>query len=223
MNARSASDILSDATFSTWHSFDCGISFDSGPLRINGTANNVSLASGRVGQGLIFNSSSSYYQLYGFPVLGTSNHPYSISLWIQRTSTGGGSLVHVSAQSNGGGWCTDFIGFSSSGQIIGDVFNGASKDVIGPVLSTNVWVHVATTFSTTNGARLYVNGSLIGSTGATTYVGSGGLNTVTLGSSLVTGCSANSSVPGTFYGYLDEFRLYSRELSAADVTTLANP
>ncbi|CAF4407347.1 unnamed protein product, partial [Adineta steineri] len=25
MNARSASDILSDATFSTWHSFDCGI------------------------------------------------------------------------------------------------------------------------------------------------------------------------------------------------------
>ncbi|CAF4109352.1 unnamed protein product [Adineta steineri] len=223
MNARSASDILSDATFSTWHSFDCGIAFDSGPYRINGIANNVVLAPGRVGQGLSFNSSSSYYQLYGFPVLATSNHPYSISLWIRRTSTGGGGLVHVSTQSGGGGWCVDFMGFSSSGQIIGSSYSTAVKDVIGPILSINVWTHVATTFSTTNGVRLYVNGSLIGSTGAMAYSASGATNTVTLGNSLTTGCGTNSIVPGTFYGYLDEFRLYSRELSAADVTTLANP
>ncbi|CAF3853439.1 unnamed protein product, partial [Adineta steineri] len=223
MNARSASDILSDATLTTWHSFDCEISFDSGPLRINGAANNVILAPGRVGQGLIFNSSSSYYKLYGFPLLGTSTYPYSISLWIQRTSTGGGSLVHISSQSGGGGWCLDFMGFSSSGQIISSIYSGGSKDVVGPILSTNVWTHVTTTFSTTNGLRLYVNGSLIGSTGAMTSGGSGGINTVTLGNSLVTGCSANSIVAGTFYGYLDEFRLYSRELSAADVIALANP
>ncbi|CAF1327744.1 unnamed protein product [Adineta steineri] len=223
MNARSASDILSDATLTTWHSFDCGISFDSGPLRINGTANNVILASGRVGQGLSFTSSSSYYQLYGFPVLGTSNHPYSISLWIQRTSTGGGSLVHVSSQTDGGGWCLDFMGFSSSGQIIGSSYGTAVTDVIGPVLSINVWTHVATTFSTTNGVRLYLNGSLIGSTGAMTYSASGALNTVILGSSRAASCGTNSTVAGTFYGYLDEFRLYSRELTAAEVTALANP
>ncbi|CAF0796535.1 unnamed protein product [Adineta steineri] len=223
MNARSASDILSDATLTTWHSFDCGISFDSGPLRINGTANNVILASGRVNQGLIFNSSSSYYQLYGFPILGTSNHPYSISLWVQRTSTSGGTLVHVSAQFKGAGWCTDFIGFSSSGQIVGASYDGTVKNVVGPVVSINAWTHVTTTFSTTNGVRLYVNGSLINSTGTMAYSASGAVNTLTLGNPRVTGCATKSIVPGTFYGYLDEFRLYSRELSAADVTTLANP
>ncbi|CAF1065997.1 unnamed protein product [Adineta steineri] len=223
MNARSASDILSDATLSTWHSFDCGISYDSGPNRIKGTAYNVILASGRVGQGLSYTSSSSYYQLYGFPLLGTSNHPYSISLWIQRTSTGAGTVVYVSSQTGGGGWCIDFMGFSSSGQIIGASYDGVIRDVVGPILSTNVWVHVATTFSTTNGVRLYVNGSLIGSTGAIIYAASGTLNTVTLGNPLRTGCVKKSIAPGTFYGYLDEFRLYSRELTAADVTALANP
>ncbi|CAF1320452.1 unnamed protein product [Adineta steineri] len=223
MNARSASDILSDATLTTWHSFDCGISFDSGPNRINGMASNVMLASGRVGQGLSFISSSSYYQLYGFVGLGISNHPYSISLWIQRTSTGGGTLVHVSENRDESGWCVDFMGFSSSGQIIGVSYDGVIRDVVGPVVSTNVWTHVATTFSTTNGVRLYVNGSLIGSTGAMVYSASGKVNTVTLGNHRVGGCSVNSIDPGTFYGYLDEFRLYSRELSPVDVIALANP
>ncbi|CAF4172873.1 unnamed protein product [Adineta steineri] len=220
MNARSASDILSDATLTTWHSFDCGISYDSGPNRINGTSNNVTLASGRVGQGLSYTSSSSYYQLYGFPILGTSNHAYSISLWIRRRLPGGGTLVHVSAQSNGGGWCTDFMGFSSSGNIVGSIWDGTNSDVVGPVLSTNVWVHVATTFSTTNGVRLYVNGSLIGSTGAMAYAASGTLNTVILGNARVSGCATKSIISGTLYGYLDEFRLYSRELTAREISAL---
>ncbi|CAF1091759.1 unnamed protein product [Adineta steineri] len=193
------------------------------PNRINGTTYNIILASGRVGQGLSFTSSLSYYQLYGFPVLGISNHPYSISLWIQRTSTGGATLVHVSAQSDGGGWCTDFLGFSSSGQIVGGSYDGFITEVVGPVVSTNVWTHVVTTFSTKNGVRLYVNGSLIDSTGATTYLASGTINTVTLGNPRAAGCATKSIIEGTFYGYLDEFRLYSRELSTADVITLANP
>ncbi|CAF4089077.1 unnamed protein product, partial [Adineta steineri] len=218
MNAKNASDILSDATLSTWHSFDCGISYDSGSNKINGTANNVILASGRVGQGLSFSLWSSYYQLCGFPILGTSNHPYSISLWIQRTSTGGGTLVHVSSQTDGKGWCTDFLGFSSSGQIVSASWDDVTREVVGPFLSTNVWTHVATTFSTMNGVRLYVNGSLIGSTGTMAYVASGTLNTVTLGNPLVSGCATKSIVSGTFYGYLDEFRLYSRELSVREVS-----
>ncbi|CAF0948338.1 unnamed protein product [Adineta steineri] len=220
MNARNASDILSDATLTTWHSFDCGISYDSGPNKINGTANNVILASGRVGQGLSFSLRSSYYQLYGFPVLGTSNHPYSMSLWIQRTSTGGGTLVHVSSQTDGGEWCLDFMGFSSNGQIVGSSWDGAVEEVVGPVVSTKVWTHVATTFSTINGVRLYVNGSLIGSTGAMAYAASGTANTVILGNPRAAGCAAKSIVSGTFYGYLDEFRVYSRELSAREVSAL---
>ncbi|CAF1164735.1 unnamed protein product [Adineta steineri] len=219
MAAKSADDILNDATLVSWYSFDYEITYDSGPNNLQGKAVDVTLAPGKVNQGLNFSLSSSYYKVYGFLLLGTSNHPYSISLWIRRTSTGGGTLVHVSSQLDGAGWCIDFMGFSSSGQIVGSSWDGGTnREVVGPVLPTNVWVHVATTFSTINGVRLYVNGSLIGSTGAFAYVASGLVNTVTLGNPLVTGCAMKSIVSGPFSGYLDEFRVYSRELSAREVS-----
>ncbi|CAF0760773.1 unnamed protein product [Adineta steineri] len=62
MNARSADDILNDATLASWHTFDSGITYDSGPNKLQGTAVDVILATGKVNQGLNFNLSSSYYQ-----------------------------------------------------------------------------------------------------------------------------------------------------------------
>ncbi|CAF4081891.1 unnamed protein product, partial [Adineta steineri] len=141
-----------------------------------------------------------------------------MSLWVQRTSTGGGTLIHILSP-NGGSWCLDFMGFSSSGQVVGATWDGGFEEVVGPILPTSVWVHVAITFSQTHGLRLYVNGSLIGSTGGIAYAASGASNTVILGSSRGVSC-AKSITPGTFYGYLDEFRVYSRELSAREVSAL---
>ncbi|CAF4225714.1 unnamed protein product [Adineta steineri] len=112
------------------------------------------------------------------------------------------------------------MGFSSSGQIVGATWDGGFEEVVGPILSTSVWVHVAITFSQTHGLRLYVNGSLIGSTGGIAYAASGSSNTVMLGSSRGVRSCAKSITPGTFYGYLDEFRVYSRELSATEVSAL---
>ncbi|CAF4181402.1 unnamed protein product, partial [Adineta steineri] len=62
MNARSADDILNDATLASWHSFDSEITYDSGPNKLQGTAVDVTLAPGKGDQGLNFNLSSSYYQ-----------------------------------------------------------------------------------------------------------------------------------------------------------------
>ncbi|CAF1463994.1 unnamed protein product [Adineta steineri] len=63
MNARSADDILNDATLASWHSFDYEISYDSGPNKLQGTAVDVTLAPGKVNQALNFSLSSSYYQV----------------------------------------------------------------------------------------------------------------------------------------------------------------
>ncbi|CAF4203032.1 unnamed protein product [Adineta steineri] len=63
MAAKSASDILNDATLASWHSFDCGITYDSGPNKLQGKAVDVTPASGKVKQGLQFSLSSSYYQV----------------------------------------------------------------------------------------------------------------------------------------------------------------
>ncbi|CAF3821000.1 unnamed protein product, partial [Adineta steineri] len=224
MNARSASDILSDATLTTWHSFDYEITYDSGPLKLLGTAVSVTLAAGKVSQALQFSSSSSYYQISGYVLLGVAGRSYSMSLWVQPTSTGGGTLVHYSSQTDGKGTCYDLIGFSSTGQIIATAL-GPSNVVTGSILSVNTWTHIATTYSQANGLKLYVNGASIGAgTGALVNTASSPVVFLTLGSSLsATGCQSRTITPGTFSGYLDEFRVYSRELSATEVFALANP
>ena len=119
------------------------------------------------------------------------------------------------------------MGFSSTGQIIVTSWYNTAQQVVGPVSSANVWTHVVSTYSTTNGLRLYVNGALIGSTGAVQYTASGQTNILTLANPLqaVSGgsCYSTSIATGVYSGYLDEFRVYSRELTSTDVSALANP
>lgn len=117
------------------------------------------------------------------------------------------------------------MGFSSTGQIIITGWPGgnAGRQVIGSVLPINVWTHIVNTYSTTNGYRLYVNGTLIGSTGAIGYSASGLVNIITLGNPLQGSCNSQSIVPSVYYGYIDEFRIYSRELNSTDIYNLANP
>ncbi|CAF1153575.1 unnamed protein product [Adineta steineri] len=144
-----------------------------------------------------------------------------MSLWVQRTSIGGGTLVHYSSQADGTGWCIAPMGFSSAGNIVATVYK-PDNHVTGPVLSVNTWTHIATTYSQKNGLTLYVNGASVGSTGAQPNDASGAVVILTLGNSLSgsSGCGFQSITPGTFSGYLDEFRVYSRELSATEVFAL---
>ncbi|CAF1086071.1 unnamed protein product [Adineta steineri] len=143
-----------------------------------------------------------------------------MSLWVKRTLTGGGTLVHYSTQTDGQGRCAVPIGFSPAGQIIATAL-GPNNQVTGPVLSANTWTHIATTYSQTNGLSLYVNGTSVGSTALQSNDVPGIVIILTLGNSLSGGgCNSQSIATGTFYGYLDEFRVYSRELSAREIFAL---
>ena len=89
----------------------------------------------------------------------------------------------------------------------------------------STWTHVVTSYSNISGVRLWVNGSLVNSSGPFAYAPSNNYNSITLGSSLQ-GTSRCSSYPvniGQFYGMMDELRIYSRELEDYDVYKLANP
>ena len=229
--AKTASQILDDATLVAYYSMDCVSysSWDSGPNQITGTA--VGLTSGdggRVGQSYIFNTNSSYFQATGLVQLGQSWCPFSFALWIRPIGpvTNGGTIVHVSATTTGIGWCLPNIGLSTSGQIVAGTWNGAAAmQVIGPVLTVGQWIHVAMTFSPTNGVRLYLNGVLYGSTGTFSYAPGGVPMTVTLGQPLggLNNCATGAIIAGYYRGEIDEFHIYSRELAQADVTALANP
>jgi hypothetical protein len=97
--------------------------------------------------------------------------------------------------------------------------------IIGPTLPFDTWTHIVTSYSATNGVRLWVNGTLINSSGPFTYASSDVPNTITLGSSLdgTSYCPAYPVEIGQFYGMMDELRVYSKELDASDIYTLANP
>lgn len=118
------------------------------------------------------------------------------------------------------------IGLTSAYRVVAQNWNLTGVvPVTGPIIPVLTWTHIVTSYSSTNGVRLWVNGTLIGSTGPFYYSPSNVPNTVTLGSSLagINGCATGDIVKGQFYGMMDELRIYSRELIASEVLALANP
>jgi hypothetical protein len=171
-------------------------------------------------------SSSSFFQASGFLTLGVPNQPFSISLWVQpQTLTG--TLVQVSTDASGIGSCASFIGFASNGSLIAQVETNTSNVAVSyPSLPLTSFTHIVQTWSSTNGLRLYINSNLVGTAVATTYwAASSWINYVTLGGCLnecgnCSAAAANQISPGPFAGAVDDFRVYSRELTANDVCTL---
>jgi hypothetical protein len=136
-----------------------------------------------------------------------------------------GIVVHASSFASGNGWCLPFLGFSLNGSLIAQIYNGSIPLWIGdPTMSVSksVWSHVVQTWSSKNGLRLYINSVLVASHLYPTYVGSYVPDFVTLGNGINTTsmCETAQITYSPYKGDIDDFRVYSRELSAADVCTL---
>ena len=154
-----------------------------------------------------------------------------MSIWIKPIITTSGSIVHISGQSNGMGWCISALGLTSTGHIGAQSWLQSpyqSVYILGPAVTVAVWTHVATTYSQTNGFQLWINGANYASNGGGYNYGAATVPVyVTVGSCL----SGSSCSPGTspaismgqYNGYVDEFYIYSRELSSSDVYSLAHP
>ncbi|CAM4770536.1 unnamed protein product [Rotaria magnacalcarata] len=228
-SARNASQVLDDATLVSDLTFDGNSLVDRGPLLINGTGTSYSYTtSGRVNGAVTLSVSSSYVQITGLRRLGLNAWPYSVAIWIKPTSVAGGTIMHLSSRTDGAqtnGWCLPIMGLTSAGRIAINSWNGGNMPITGSSVPLNTWTHVVGTYSSTNGLRLYVNGALSGSLGAYSFSAGGVPMTITLGSSLLGlgVCNTGTIQMGQFYGSLDEFRVYARELTAADVVGLANP
>jgi hypothetical protein len=225
---KSSCEILEIATLVAHFTFDNGsFLLDSGPnsLPAATTQSTSSVSSGRFSQAVHFNgSNSTYFQMYGFYSLGIINKPFSISLWIRPTSLLG-IIVHVSSSALGNGWCLPFLAFATNGSLGAQIYNGSVISVVAPTssVSTLVWSHVVETWSPPNGLRLYINNVLVASLGsAVAYSGNSVINYITLGNTLIgpTECLMGVANDTAYTGDMDDFRVYSRELSASDVCTL---
>lgn len=127
---------------------------------------------------------------------------------------------------NGSGWCLPFLGLTPSYQIVVHSYSTPNQviAITGPAIPSGTWTHVATSYSSTNGIRLWINGTYTNSSSPFTYSPSNVPNIITVGSSLnATNSCKNSYIEsGQFYGMIDELKIFSRELSQTDVSLLAN-
>ena len=228
--AKNTTEILDDATLIANIRFDGNSLYDIGPLLINATGSNYSFTlSGRVNSALTLTGTQSYAQITGLRRIGTNGWPYTVAIWVYPTSSAGGTIMHLSSRTDGAqtsGWCLNIMGFTSAGQIAVNSWNGGNMPLTGPTIPLNSWTHVAATYSSTNGEKLYINGTQYGSATAAYAFSAGGVPmTITLGSSLLGQgvCNTGTIQAAQYRGSLDEFRVYARELTAAQVAALANP
>ena len=175
--------------------------------------------------GLNFSLSPSFVQATGAVYLGTDAYPYSLSIWIQPTSITSGTIIHVASSTTHSSWSFPILGFTSMGRISAHgCSSSGSVPLIGSSLDVGSWTHLAITYSPTTALRLWINGTQIATSSSAFNSSTPDIPLVViLGTSpnLAGACSSTSIVTGQYMGIMDEFRLYSRELSAADILDLA--
>lgn len=235
---RSACQIFNDANLLVHFPFDKTQQLlDYSNYNFYGYAlNTATFSSGRIQQAILFNSSTSYFQSQCFPTPRTTV-TFSISLWINPMSViGGGTIVHLSLLQNGTGTpCYDLLALTSTGQIVAQLLYSSTNvtDFLGPVLPNNTWTHLTLVHGYVNGMRLFVNGVLQIMSRPYAAIPIYTYNTlfVTLantnpqGPTYSVNCPSGSSsgfISGPFFGAIDDFRLYNRELDTQEICVLAN-
>ena len=223
--AKNATEIAEDATLVLHHSFDDDSLEDLGPNKMTATMKNGTFSNGS----LSLNTTDASIQISSFVLLGTSNLPFSFSLWINPTITNSGTILHASlnSSSNGGQWCLPFLGLTSSNRVAAQTRSAnGTVSVTGPLMSAHQWIHLAQTYSPVNGLSLYINGSLYNRSMPFDSISSGTPLILTVGNSLADGnktaCSNVNIETGQFYGSIDDVRVFSRELTPNDVKYLSN-
>ena len=225
--AKSANEVLDDASLIAYYPFDWpSPSADKGPNGVLGSWSNMVTVTGRINQGIrLIGSTSSWFRinsLYQLPRGVVANRPFSLSLWINPTSSISSTFVQLFSTTTAA--CDNFLGLysftGSNAQVFVQSVNNAPPQLIGPFVPQNAWTHISVTFSTTNGYILYFNGVYFGTTGSTTYAASSSFANLFIGyTASCTGAGQN----GVYQGSIDEVYVHNRELTQADVTKLANP
>lgn len=238
-SARTSCQIYNDASLTAYFPFDTvGTWNDYSVNLFNGFSGSVTtISTGRVGQAISFSSNTSYFQSECFPSIETNDPPFTFALWINPSNrTNGGTIIHASNLQNGNGsGCYDILALTSSGALVAQVMQ--TPTIIyatqGPIISTDTWTHVAVLYSPNNGVRIFVNGQLSAVSSTTSTLGTQDFtdpqfitlgNNSPLGPAITITCRNGTIpyIPGPFIGAMDDFRIYSRELTNQELCVLTN-
>lgn len=165
--------------------------------------NGPTWTAGKIGQGLSFDGFNDYVNT-GIGNLPSTNALQTFSLWVYRRNGTNGVPLSI-----GGNSC-NVLYFRGDGTM----YKCGDSPVVSPnvSVSNNVWTHIVYTFDgTTN--KLYKNGSLNGSSAIAHDAGA--ITNSNIGKRSI-------GSPYEFDGIIDDVRVYSRALSAADILELFN-
>ena len=197
----------------------------------NGTVVGAQLTTDRNGvpnQAYLFNGTSDYINI-GQGV--KPNFPLTITAWIYPTATDGESytIFRSGTFSTTGSYSGVMFEYDGYGFLYGYIGSGAYTNTANyrgrqmpyppGVISPNQWTHVALAWTDFQTTKFYVNGVL--QTSQTLGFGSGTSIVNTPPTDGAIGIRDNPSYPAAFRGKLDEIRVYSRELTAGEISTLA--
>ncbi|HEX5076793.1 MAG TPA: LamG-like jellyroll fold domain-containing protein, partial [Gemmatimonadaceae bacterium] len=172
---------------------------------------------GRVGQALSLNGTSQYATVPDANHLDLTSG-LTMAAWI-RPAGAAAATQDVIKKATLGGINGYELSLSSAGKVFVRLNQQASAETFrinstsSYPLNNTAWMHVAATYDGST-IRLYINGTLEGSVAGPAAIATNSLP-LTLG--------AQSDATRFYDGLVDDVRLYSRALSAAEITTLATP
>jgi len=193
------------------YAFD-GNANDTGSSPANGTVSGATFVTGKVGQAVDINGGTQYVSLPAGIVSGMTN--CTIAAWVKLDTTaawrrifdfGTGTSAYMFLVPTAGS--TIRFAISTGGSGAEQRINGTAA------LPTGAWKHVAVTISGSTGT-LYVDGVSVGTNTAMT------LNPSSLGNTTLNYLGKSQYSDPNLDGQIDQFRIYNRALSAAEVLAL---
>lgn len=181
----------------------------------NGTlVNGPTWTAGKFGNGISLDGTDDYVSVANPSTLnfGTSN--FTIALWIKRQATGAEHTIFSKAANTS--WTTAgkqlFIN-PSNNRLTFECFGVGGVSSTGTITNDGLWHHVAVTFvDSSNTVSFYIDG---------VASGGGTLNLPADVSTHVVKIGGHPH-PHPFRGQIDEFRIFSRALSASEVQNMMN-
>jgi hypothetical protein len=172
------------------------------------------VSDGRFEKAGSFDGVDDYTRASGFIELGTSNQPYTIEGWVRiAENETDGNIIFMSSSADGSGWCLPPVKLSNQ-KLCATSWNGNEVTVCGTTtIEPKKWYHFATTWDSTNGLRIYVNGNLENSIPMSNYQASQTSNYIFQAFSKP-GCAGDK---GFLKGDIDNVAIYSYSKTATEI------